>query len=514
MKLKMFKFRPVPVVVLALVAGGLVAVSGEPARAIGPVCSVPSVSYATIGSAVADPTCTTINVAAGTYNEQVNINRTLTLNGAQAGVDARTRSGPESIITNSCGPVQIQANNVVINGFTVEGSTLPDPCFIAGIWSNPGFTGTDGGHTIVNNIVQNNVAGIELDSDCTYPTLVQHNLIRNNNNPGPGSGNGIETSFGLCNAKIDGNTFSGDTSSSILDDSFSGTDSAITISNNTLTGGGTEGIVLGDVANSTISGNTSVGSTASATVDLFGGDSNITVNGNVLANGVRGIQVENPFASFGVGPNSGVTAHANCISGNSAAGLEEDSGGYNPVAPGTLDATNNWWGAPSGPTIASNPGGTGDRITDQDGVVSYNPWLTSQPPTPCPVSFTKLASGSFVIGNGNAAVGSAVTFWGAQWSKSNNLSGGSAPDAFKGFADKTTTNPPSCSQNWSTLPGNSSKPPASVPQYMAVIVSSSIGQSGSTVAGNTVHVVVVKTNPGYASNPGHAGTGTVVGVVC
>src|SRR5437868_346400 len=67
------------------------------AKAAGP-CAVPSGSYPTIQSAVLDPGCTTINVAPGVYNENVAINRALTLNGAQAGVDARTRSGPESII--------------------------------------------------------------------------------------------------------------------------------------------------------------------------------------------------------------------------------------------------------------------------------------------------------------------------------------------------------------------------------------------------------------------------------
>ena len=103
---------------------------------------------------------------------------------------------------------------------------------------------------------------------------------------------------------------------------------------------------------------------------------------NVVASGVRGIQVENPFA---VGPNSGVVAHMNCIEGNSAAALEEDLGGYSPVAPGSLDATNNWWGSPSGPTIGSNPGGTGDRIIDTDGVVAYSPWTTTQPAAPCPL---------------------------------------------------------------------------------------------------------------------------------
>ena len=49
---------------------------------------------------------------------------------------------------------------------------------------------------------------------------------------------------------------------------------------------------------------------------------------------------------------------------------------------------------------------------------------------------------------------------------------------------------------------------------MGVIVSSKISQSGSQISGNTVHLVVVKTNTGYAPDPGHAGTGTVVAQVC
>jgi hypothetical protein len=121
--------------------------------------------------------------------------------------------------------------------------------------------------------------------------------------------------------------------------------------------------------------------------------------------------------------------------------------------------------------------------------------------------------GSFVIGDKNAATGTSVTFWGAQWSKDNPTSGGSAPRSFKGFAENPTT--PSCGVAWTTDPGNSAPPPAGpLPTYMAVIVTSSVGKDGSEISGNTVHIVVVKTNPGYAANPGHAGTGTVVAVVC
>jgi 6-phosphogluconolactonase len=131
------------------------------------------------------------------------------------------------------------------------------------------------------------------------------------------------------------------------------------------------------------------------------------------------------------------------------------------------------------------------------------------------LSITLLASGSFVIGDQSAAMGSQVTFWGAQWSKLNTMSGGDAPSSFKGFASTTAANPPSCGAAWSTGPGNSSSPPnAPLPEYMAVIASSGVSKSGSTISGNAAHVVVVKTSPGYAPDPGHAGTGRVVGVVC
>lgn len=122
--------------------------------------------------------------------------------------------------------------------------------------------------------------------------------------------------------------------------------------------------------------------------------------------------------------------------------------------------------------------------------------------------------GSFVIGNLNSAVGTSVEFWGAQWAKLNSLSGGPAPDAFKGFAAMTSTTPPTCGGIFMTDPGNSALPPATVPAFMAVIDSSSISQSGSTISGNIPGIVIVKTNPGYAPDPGHAGTGTVVARLC
>ncbi len=124
-----------------------------------------------------------------------------------------------------------------------------------------------------------------------------------------------------------------------------------------------------------------------------------------------------------------------------------------------------------------------------------------------------VADGNFVIGDGNSALNSGVTFWGAQWWKANSLSGGSAPASFKGFADAVAT-PLTCGGTWSSRPGNSSKPPLALPEFIDVIVSSEITKSGPTISGDIKEVVLVETAPGYEPDPGHAGVGTVVARVC
>jgi len=370
-------------------------------------CNAATLAFPTITLAVAAASPSdTIKVCPGLYAEQVSINKTLTLQGAQATVDARTRvtlPADESIIDHPCGPVQITADNVTLDGFTVQGSTLSDPCFLAGIWTNPGSSGTQGGHQIKNNIVQNNISGIELDSTCAAnPTLVQFNLIQNNNNPGPGAGNGIQTNFGLCNADIDSNKFSGHTNSSVLVSS-GGDDQQITISNNELVGGTLERIIFGSVDNSAIVGNTSIGSTSSGTIRLFGGNNNIAIDSNVLRNGMRGIRVDD----VGIAPNTGVTASTNCIQGNTVAGLEAETGGHT----GTLNAQSNWWGSATGPTNVNNPGGTGDAVVDPDGVVDFTPFLTSPPRLPsCPAAPTPNTPGKVTGGGKISVVGGQATF--------------------------------------------------------------------------------------------------------
>jgi hypothetical protein len=119
--------------------------------------------------------------------------------------------------------------------------------------------------------------------------------------------------------------------------------------------------------------------------------------------------------------------------------------------------------------------------------------------------------GAFVIGDQSAVVGAKVTFWGAQWWKDDFLSGGLAPAAFKGFADSAT---PQCGEVWATRPGNSSFPPDSVSDVIPVVVADHVEQNGDVISGDTVEVALVSVDPGYESDPGHPGTGTVTGILC
>ena len=49
---------------------------------------------------------------------------------------------------------------------------------------------------------------------------------------------------------------------------------------------------------------------------------------------------------------------------------------------------------------------------------------------------------------------------------------------------------------------------------MAVIVSSKVTKAGTSITGDDVHIVIVRTNPGYGPQPSTPGTGTIVAVYC
>ena len=181
-------------------------------------------------------------------------------------------------------------------------------------------------------------------------------------------------------------------------------------------------------------------------------------------------------------------------------------------------------------TSGPNAGRTGTGTTDANGVATLtyssavtgtDTWhasvtniagtITSNSVTVTWVAFAP-GGGGFVISDLKDINGGAVYWWGAQWWKNDHLSSGLAPASFKGFEKSNLS--PWCGQTWTTLPGNSPKPPSTVPGMMAVIVSSHITKKGQVISGDIVHIVLVRTNPGYGPNPGHKGTGTIVATLC
>jgi uncharacterized repeat protein (TIGR01451 family) len=130
--------------------------------------------------------------------------------------------------------------------------------------------------------------------------------------------------------------------------------------------------------------------------------------------------------------------------------------------------------------------------------------------------FAYTQGGSFVVGDASVgpiakSIGEMVSFWGASWAEINALNGGPAPSDFKGFANNPLI--PQVGKSWTSFAGDSDHPPATVPLYTAMIVATTVDQTGPVVTGDDVHVIIVKTGPGYLPDPGHPGTGIIAGVL-
>jgi hypothetical protein len=125
-----------------------------------------------------------------------------------------------------------------------------------------------------------------------------------------------------------------------------------------------------------------------------------------------------------------------------------------------------------------------------------------------PTAPTGASSGVFVIGDGHAAVGDTVEFWGAPEAKDTIVSGGGAPDLFNGFADSFILDPTRCTGTFSTAPGNSSDPPPPLADEIPVLITDSVTKSGPVISGTVVGEAWVTVAP----DPGHPDTGVVTGL--
>ncbi|QEL18583.1 beta strand repeat-containing protein [Limnoglobus roseus] len=119
----------------------------------------------------------TVNVAPGAFTENVVVNKSVTLLGAQTGVDARTRPGTgETVVVtngNQNSVFAVTANAVTIDGFTIDGDdpSLAGSATFSGADSNtaygvtnraPGAVQISGLH-VTNNVIRNVGVGVRLD---------------------------------------------------------------------------------------------------------------------------------------------------------------------------------------------------------------------------------------------------------------------------------------------------------------------------------------------------------------
>jgi hypothetical protein len=336
--------------------------------------------FSSIQAAVnAAPAGTTIDVASGTYNENVVIDKTLTINGAQNGVDARTRTGvQESILNNSAGAFNIHANGVTIDGFTLQEQTAMDQGVSIAV------TNQYSGYQILNNIITGNHFGLYANSSGVSTSLVRHNLFADNNAPGASSGNGIYADQGTKNLTIDENRFTGHLNAGII---FAGSDpatqSGIQVTDNQDVDDA--GFVFYNASDVTVIGNEITNDDIGSAIVAGGNVHGMLITGNTVSKGAyAGVRVADFLAG---GPNSDITANGNTLLRNGFGFRESDAGssdqvqfqfnrvvGNDVAASNELtdpsvqtDAQNNWWGCNDGPGFAG--------CHDISGNVDIEPWL-------------------------------------------------------------------------------------------------------------------------------------------
>ena len=375
------KLQTIAAVAVALAAVAVLLVSGAASAAGQPECFVNAAtgSDSNGGASSGDAKQTiqacvnavdpggTVHVATGTYIESVNVNKAVTLAGAQAGTSAQNRVlQPESLVTGPGGTTafHVTADHVTIDGFDVEGEAN-DNQFGAGVVIGAGTSGAE----VTENILRNNQVGLFLtNANSSDAATVADNWFDANNAPGAARGQGIyqdEFTGPLAGANITNNLFTAQDDSGIGFSSTGAPATAITVSGNTFTGNG-RGLYAFGLTNSSISANTFSGSTDNTTADirLFDGVDGLTISGNVLENGAgRAFRVNDGGAGPPISKN--VAFNRNAISGYGEQTYTVEIDEYN----GTLDATCNWWGSAGGPGPGATIGGTGS--------FTYVPFLAS-----------------------------------------------------------------------------------------------------------------------------------------
>ncbi len=403
----------------------------------------------------------TIKVAAGTYPEAVTIGKELTLEGAQAGVDARTRSGSESIVKS----FTVNASHVTIDGFklnqtgsqvTVDAATLLSGVIVRNDifsgYEGVALTTNDAGNILVKrNLFANPAAASEpiqfkpgaLSGSCDGTEVLENDFNAATNNGGADV-NFSCTGSNSSNVAFSGNATTGNTNESSFV-AFSGVIGGIKVTHNTGTTSGSAIYFWGSVTGSAlVEGNTITGSEGSAVSIHGAGEYGVpdtantgtfTITSNTLTGNTHGIYV----AKEALGTGASVVAHLNNLYGNTTAGVENKSS----VA--TINATNNWWGCNAG------PGHSGCAAVS--GSVMYDPWLVlGLSASPSSISINKTSkltadlthnsNGEDTSGTGTISDGTSVAFgtdFGSLSATSAPTSGGKASVTLESSSEGTAT---------------------------------------------------------------------------
>ncbi len=381
-----------------------------------------TISYA-VGQAT---TGDIINVAAGAYPENVVVTKSLRFRGANAGVNAGVGAGargPESVVksfrsttdfTTVASAYGTANADVTIDGFQVDPQGDTSFPFQGGslrIGMIHLHGGSGAGTSIVNNVISGAptftpaspssmaVQGVAVASGTT---AISHNRIQNVRY-GALTLQSAGVGFSTLTATIDGNVIAGVTAQGIGSGGATGTvQPGATITGNQIDATGSTtgpgGIVITN-SNNVITGNTfnRVGSAVYIDICKKFQTRNNLIADNVMTNNGNGVamamsqpgtacqgQASNAEGVgnwiVGGGDVNGTVITGNTFSGNTQSGIIHSVGWftYTPVyTTGNIDITCNFWGNPTGPTVASNPGGTGQALivnNAPNATFTYLPW--------------------------------------------------------------------------------------------------------------------------------------------
>jgi len=308
-----------------------------------------------------------IFVDAGTYPEEVNVNKGLTIKGPNAGTPGFGSRVAEAIIDGQGvrAGFLIAANNIIIDGFRIIQAHDPTGqkhgAIVAWVVASSNVE-------ILNSIIQNNTVGI-LE---TYSWKIKHNLIDNNNynSVPPVAGAGIYTDFVTNGLVIENNIFNNHQNNNpvILAATLGNNHTGVVFKDNTFNE--TYGVYCVGVDDSQFTGNTfnvtvpptdPLGTTC---LTFAGACDNNVVQNNFFNGSHRGLRIVDH--GYGLGNNSGISAHNNSF----ASSLSEFAVGNLSGHTGAVDATCNWYSTTNAATIAT-------KINVTGGSVTYSPFLTN-----------------------------------------------------------------------------------------------------------------------------------------